>query len=853
MRLNRRHKSVLLGSAAALALATAPATAQDDAQGNTDEGVRQLGEITVTATRREASIQDVPIAVSAFSPETLDRQGVFDVTNLESVTPSFNINSSDTATGGSTLRVRGVGTTGNNIGLESSVAVFVDGVYLSRPGVALGDLVDLEQLELLRGPQGTLFGRNTSAGALNITTRKPSLDTFDAFANATYGNFDLFNVQAGFSAPIIEDRLGVRFSGAYTRRDGFIDSLSGPSSNDSNDRDRYLIRGQAMLDLDDFGTFRLIGDYSEANERCCFAVFFEDTPAAALFGAAGLDPTGGAPFQEPDARNDLQSNSDNFSNPFEQWGISGEYNVDLPFGSLTYIGAFRDFEDATFRNTDFVGLNIFTVGASPEAMALPGMPFDPNNNASSIETQTHELRLNGTLFEDRIDWLFGLYYSDELINAEGSLTLLDEFQSGVSVGTLGSAANLLNIFSQGVDATGDFATNSFRQDAESFSIFTHNVISITDNLDFTVGLRYVDETKDGTFEQVAGEHDACLATLGNAAGISAISPDLVGTAVALNCFVFTAPTVDRLAEIAPGQELNPLAQALLPQEFDDTFEDDELVYTLRASYALTPDVTLFGGFTHGFKSGGFNLDASAAVAGFDPRFESEEIDVWEFGIKSTLFDGRARANLTVFHQDISDFQVLEFTGVQFVTFNVDQAFATGFEIETLAQITDFLTANFDLTYSDARYPNDCAVQDPTDPGFNLQAANLCGGDLTNAPEVVGVFGLTYEQPVINGRFNLFANANVRFESERRTSTQPSVLDLNDDTPLAGDIQDENAKLNLRLGFGSEDGLWQVEVWGRNVTDQITRNVAFNIPLRGSARGQFLQDPRTFGVTVRTRF
>ncbi|MEO0882561.1 MAG: TonB-dependent receptor, partial [Pseudomonadota bacterium] len=647
------------------------------------------------------------------------------------------------------------------------------------------------------------------------------------------------------------DVLGVRFSGAYTTRDGFIDSLSGPSSNDSNDRDRYLIRGQALLDLDRLGTIRLIGDYSEANEQCCFAVFFSETATAGAFGPAGLDPTGGAPFQEPDARNDLQSNSDNFFNPFQQWGISGEYNVSLgDFADLTYIGAFRDFEDETFRNTDFVGLNIFTVGASPEAMALPGMPFDPNNNSSSIETQTHEIRLNGSLFEDRIDWLLGFYYSDESIDAAGSLTLLDEFQAGVSAATFGSPVNLLNAFSQGIDATGDFALNSFQQEAESFSVFTHNVFAVTDKLDLTVGLRYVDEEKDGTFTQTAGVHDACLGTLGNAANIDAA---FVGAAVALNCFVFTAPTLTRLAQIAPGQEMNPLALGLLPQEFDDVFEDDELVYTLKASYAFSPDVTVFGGFTHGFKSGGFNLDASAAVAGADPRFDSEEVDAWEFGVKSTLFDGRARANLTVFHQDISDFQVLEFTGVQFQTFNVDQAFATGFEIETLAQITDTITANVDLTYSNARYPNDCATQDATDPEFNLNAANLCGGDLTNAPEFVGVFGLTYERPVFDGRFNVFGNANVRFETERRTSTQPSVLDLADDTPLPGDIQDENAKLNLRAGFGSSNGLWQIELWARNITDQITRNVAFNIPLRGSARGQFLQEPRTFGVTVRTRF
>ncbi len=130
-------------------------------------------------------MQDIPIAVTAVAPETLERQGIADIKTLSSITPSFNIQSSQTETQGTSIKIRGVGTTGNNTGLESSVGVFIDGVYQSRPGVALGDLVDLERLEVLRGPQGTLFGRNTSAGALNITPRCPSLSTFDAAVTAS--------------------------------------------------------------------------------------------------------------------------------------------------------------------------------------------------------------------------------------------------------------------------------------------------------------------------------------------------------------------------------------------------------------------------------------------------------------------------------------------------------------------------------------------------------------------------------------------------------------------------------------------------------------------------------------------
>ncbi|MEL7284111.1 MAG: TonB-dependent receptor [Pseudomonadota bacterium] len=835
-------------SAMALTLASPTVLAQE---GEEDDS-RRLSTVTVTATQRTESIQDVPIAVTALNPETLERAGVADVTSLDSVAPSFNMNSSDTTTGGTTLRIRGVGTTGNNIGLESSVGVFLDGVYLSRPGVALGDLLDLEQIEVLRGPQGTLFGRNTSAGALNIKTAAPNLEGFEGFANATIGNFNLVNVQGGINAPLIEDTLAVRLSGALRQQDGFVEGLNGV---ESHDRDRIVLRGQALLDLDERGTFRAILDYSEADEQCCHAVWFTDSAAAAAFAPAGFASNGGAPNVGPQALENLRSNDSEFGNPFEQFGFSIEYNVDTPLGALTYIGAYRDFEDETFRSTDYTGLNIFTVGRSPEAQALPGSPFTPGGNVTTIETTTHELRLQDSAFDDRLDWLIGLYYSEETIDSRGSLTLLDEYQAGVSAGLLGSPVDLLTAFAGGVDATGDFADNAFLQEGESFSIFTHNILAVTDRLDLTVGLRYVDESKDGQFTQEGGNFDACLGTFTTLATQPDVIPaSLAGASVALNCFIFAAPVFNE-QNFGPffGAFSGSGLDGLLPQEFNDTFEDDELVYTVKLGYEITPDINVYGGFTHGFKSGGFNLDASAAAGGADPRFASEKIDAWEFGLKSTLFDGRARANIAVFHQDLEDFQVLEFTGIRFQTFNVGKAEASGIELETEAQLSDVLSANFNWTYSDAKYPSDCDILDQTDPAFNPNAANLCGNSLTNAPENVIVAGATYE--VDAGGFSWFANGNLRYESDRRTSTQPT--ELLSTVVLPGDIQDSNTKINLRVGVSSPDDRWTLELWGRNVTDEITKNVTFNIPLRGGegarARGQFTQDPATYGVTLRTRF
>ena len=182
MTTSTRRFGGLLATASLVALTLPMAATAQEQTGETaapaapEAEARRLNTIQVTATRREgATIQDVPIAVTAVDAKTLERAGVADIRTLDSVASSFSMTSSDSESGGTVLRVRGVGTTGNNIGLESAVGVFLDGEYLSRPGIALADLLDVEQIEVLRGPQGTLFGRNTSSGALSIQTKKPEI------------------------------------------------------------------------------------------------------------------------------------------------------------------------------------------------------------------------------------------------------------------------------------------------------------------------------------------------------------------------------------------------------------------------------------------------------------------------------------------------------------------------------------------------------------------------------------------------------------------------------------------------------------------------------------------------------
>ena len=850
-----RLSTCLLAASAMTAISTA-GFAQD------------VDEIIVTATKRATSVQDVPISVTVVTPAQLENQGVASIKDLSSVASGFNIQSSQSETQGTSIRIRGVGTTGNNIGLESAVGVFIDGVYQSRPGVALGELTDIAALELLRGPQGTLFGRNTSAGALNIRTKKPTFDGFNGYADFTYGNFDLINVQAGANFTASED-LAFRVNGAYRERDGFLTSSIDPD-NESHNRDRFLIRGQALWEPSDATSLRLIADYSEIDENCCAAVTLTTSPnlgpaVNTFFPAVGFE----------DSLEDQVFNDDAiWRNGSDSFGVSGELIHDFGFAEATLIGSYRDFS-AFSEQGDFNGTPQYTV---------PQLDDD-------IETITAELRFQGNAFDDRLDWLVGGYWADETIDEIFQLELGSAFQSSVGQANFGSAAALggiaaagtffingndPSVFATGVSAEGATADNRFAQDATSLSIFTHNIFSVTDRLDLTLGARYNDDDKDGSFNQLSATNpESCIGSLTlagivggdaaagnvNALGLSntafnALAP-IVGAATAglfsspaatgpgafLNCFPFAAPVLSSIPSTNPAAI--GAGTGILPREFDDNFSDSEFIYTAKLDYDLTDDLLVYGSFAHGYKAGGFNLDPTAAQGGADPRFASEEVDTFELGFKSTLADGRVRFNVTGFWSEYDNFQVLEFTGTRFQTFNVDDVSSRGFESELNASLSDNFDLNAGLTYADAGYGEDCDAG-----GTIIPAITLCGFDLTNAPEVTFVLGGTYDGEIGNSGWGFLGNVNLATSSNRRTSTQPQVA-VGVLNPL--DIQAGVTKINARFGFSMPDDRASIEFWALNLTDEITRGITFNTPLQGASRSAFTEAPRQYGVTLRTNF
>ncbi|MDT8280281.1 MAG: TonB-dependent receptor [Erythrobacter sp.] len=849
-----RKFAAFAGGLMACSSLTTPAFAQDAAEDA--PAVREGNVIIVTATRRAQDVQDIPLAVTAISPQQLENQGVSDIRQISALAPSFTSSQAQLASGSVVLRVRGIGTTSNNIGFESAVGIFIDGAYQSRPGVALNEFVDVERVEVLRGPQGTLFGRNTSAGALNVTNVRPDVTEFGGFVNAGYGNFDEISVQGAINVPIVRDTVAIRLTGAFRERDGFLTvaDRNGNDIGDTNDVDQWLVRGQIGWDTDSGLRGRIIADFSNSTSSCCGAIELFQSPlvTGGAFAAVGLGANGGngqpsvstTPRDQGAFEQALNNRvvSANFAPiaDIDNYGVTGELEFPVSDNAdLIFIGSYRKFESFENYDSDFSGLDIFNV----DALNL------------DIETWTAELRLQGEAFGGKLNYMVGGFYSDEQLDQSVSFSLGQDFGENVGAllfvptgGALGP--NPLSVFT-GVDPAGTTNTNRFQQDAKSYAIFTHNSFEITDGLELTVGARYSWEDKSGGFTQTAVNNQICPAVLGALGGVpGALQPAFIG----LGCFGFTAPADLPQAAVLP-----------LPRTFQENFNDEELIYTVKLGYEFSPSINAYASFTHGYKAGGINLDTTAAVDGADATFLSEEVDAYEVGLKGQTANGDLTVNVAAFYEEFTDFQVLEFTGTAFETFNVPKAETKGVEIEGLFRPNDELTFNFGATFLEASYPDDCAGTQTS-----VQVVALCGNDLTNAPQIVALIGALWEKP-INASTEVFLSGQVRMEDDQRTSTQAIILPdaaaitaagglqqaIDAADPIIADVQDGKAFVNLRGGLRFAGGQYSIEGWVTNLTNEVVRGVTFNTTLRGSgaanSRSAFVLPPRQYGVTLRAKF
>jgi len=726
-------KTFWLVSAGMTALAT-PAYAQNTTASGTEAGATQAedansNEIVVTAQGRRQILQDVPLAVSAVNAESLANSGANDIRQLNQLAPSLLVSSTGTEANGS-ARIRGIGTVGDNPGLESSVAVFVDGVYRSRSGIGLNELGEVERIEVLRGPQGTLFGRNASAGLIHVITARPQFE-FGGTAELTYGNYDYIRAQGSITGPITE-QLAARLDAVFTRRDGFyrVVNPTGGTESRVNDRNRVFVRGQFLYEPNDALSIRIIGDYSTRQESCCGAVYvetretFDPTPGVAGDFAYRQPGEGGSPNGNRiiDILGSLGGVLPSAGNPYNRlisvspgrtyegettdWGVSAQVDWDLGDVNLTSITGYRSYDAEQPGDIDYNNVDLL---------------FRPDNGNAfrSFRTFTQELRFQGSLFDGRIDWLVGGYFSNEELQVRDNLTFGSQYGpfaacrivslvsanpalrnpalpgclsptgTATLAGAFGAAAPViiagLNRLSTVVNV-GDNNANYF-QDSRNWALFTHNIFNITDTLSLTLGLRYTNENKD--FAANFNNTNTICPTQQ-----AFFSNFLPGGATPLPG---SAPAGSGL----PAQSLQGIAQGIVnltcqgnsssslnALSLVDSRDEDEFTGTGVLSFRPNNRVLLYGSYSHGYKAGGFNLDRSAlgspVFAPGDPRqsggrnagfntgnlqFDAETVDAFELGFKYThpLFI----LNIAAFHQRFSNFQLNTFNGSVFLVQNIN--------------------------------------------------------------------------------------------------------------------------------------------------------------------------------------
>lgn len=906
-----RHQCAFGALACALALTPAMAQAQDAATSVDDTDLIDNAEvdggnvIIVRAQGREQALSDVPVAVSAVSGEMLEKSGVADIRDLNQVAPSLLVSSTGNEANGS-ARIRGIGTVGDNPGLESSVAVFVDGVYRSRSGNALSELGPLDRVEILRGPQGTLGGRNSSAGLINIYTAPPEFE-FSGYGAFTYGNYDAIKVEAGINAPL-GDTVAARIDGVYFERDGFYNDVV----NDVriNDRDRYLVRGQLLFEPTSDLSIRLVGDYSNKDEACCAATFVQPEFAPLARVSPGLDqynrPEGGPALtstdnpivpillglgQDPRGLTQSTFNRDIYVSPgrsyqgeTEDWGISGEVNWNFGDVTLTSITGYREYSNFQGSDTDYTQVDLLYRAPGPDA------------GAREFKTFTQEFRLNGTAFNDTLDWLIGAYYANEKLETRDNLRFGNDYGTfancrialainpalanpsadnclGANVaaldGTLtgtpafGPATPLIIAGINNLAQVRDIGSNGdrYNQTSENFAVFTHNIVHVTDTVDLTLGLRYTNETKD--FDAAfSNDNVFCPQSRALLDGLLSV-PSLAGLAgglIGLSCQGNSTAELDGVT-------------------LSDQRKEDEFTGTAILSWKPDPDWMVYGSYSKGYKAGGFNLDRSALAlpvefdaATLDPsalQFDAETVDAFEVGVKYSARDWGF--SVAAFRQEFSNFQLNTFNGTVFLVQNINGCdtdlggadrdgdgttgscaaenvapgvIAQGVEFEASVSPIRDLTMTMGLTYADTSYEDNLVGQDngsPLDPALRL----LPGDNLSNAPEVTATASLSWTPPIGNsGLSGLF------FLNARTTDDYNTGSDL-----LYGKEQDGFTLVNGRVGITGPDRRWGVELWANNLFDIDYSQVAFNTPFVAPQQtySAFLAEPRTYGITVRAGF
>jgi len=838
--------------------------------------------IIITATRRNQALSDVPMAVSAVTADTLQNSGATDLKGLQQLSPSLNVTSTTSEGASSRAQIRGVGTVGDNPGLEGSVATYVDGVYRSRTATALNELGPLDRIEVLRGPQGTLFGRNASAGVISVITAKPQHDTFVA-GDLSIGNYNMRRIDltanVGFN-----DVISGRIDGVWMKRDGFLkDVISGRRI---NDRDRWFVRGQVLYQPTEDLSIRLIADYTDRDEECCGAVYL---PVHNYVAGVGHTPStiaaiernlGAIIIDDPKKRDISITPGRSYRADVNDAGLSGEVVWDLGPAELTSITAYRWNKFVGGMDADFNNLDIF-------------YRDQHGGYGNKFKTFTQELRLQGTAINDRLDWLVGGFFADEHLTRRDNLSLGTQadpyFRDVVRASSPALAAfpgyNLLNPFAKGfvlnqlttnpafaaippaaypiiINAIGGQVSNTplsntlttdvFRQHGKNYALFTHNIFKITDQLSLTLGARYTIDRKD--LDADLFSNSRCAAYLGNIVKLKALAanaaahPDLFGP---------LTPAVVGLSNALASSVLTPLAAApcainSITGVFDGGHKrENKFTGTAVLGYKPMDNLLTYASYSRGYKAGGFNLDRAGLTFGAvnlnDLRFSPEIVDNYEIGAK---YNGRGfDVNVAIFDEEFKNFQLNTFNGTIFVVENINSCSdslggvdengtpgrptvacdghkkpglrSRGIEVETFFRPFRDVNGALGVTYADTRFRH------------NLISANgnaippvlyqLPGRRLSLAPAFVATGSIGWTPAIGSGGMHALFYLDGRYTSKYNTG---SDLDIEKTQKAFGVV-------NGRIGIRGPNENWALELWGQNLFNKTYKQIAFDSPLQGS--------------------
>jgi iron complex outermembrane recepter protein len=670
---NRRSMAAMLLASAALyatpvmAQSTTASTAEEEQAGG-------LEEIVVTAQKREEGLQDTPIAITAVSGESLADRGAGDISNLQQITPNLVFDTTAPVSGvssGAIVFIRGVGQTDFQLTTDPGVGTYVDGVYISRSVGGVLDVLDLQRIEVLRGPQGTLFGRNTIGGAISLVSKRPS-NSFSVRAEGTAGSRSLLNALVAVDIPL-SDSVRTKWVGSMKSQDGFVRGLN--DSRRLGDTDRFSFRGTIEAELSPAFTVTVSGDYGEIHEQNAASKLvgvsilapgsavrsdFRYNRATGSIIASNATVPPGAPtltflqnltsdvFDQRYITSDLDTTFATGPNGTDLTikGASATLALDVGFGELKSITAYRKTTGSFSRDAD----------GSPFAVA------HTRNGDYSQDQLSQELQLTGSIMDDRLKFATGLYYFDE--DGRDILTVDLPFLFGT-----------VNNFA--------FVKN------KSKAAYAQGTFGITDALSITAGARYTEDKKRYSVPTNGG------AILNGPAGV-------FGPAGTFTPF-FPAGTSN--------------------QKFSNTSFKGVI------DYKFARNSLFYLSYSEGFKSGGFNtryLVPVPAVVSFAP----EQLTTYEAGVKWEGIDRRLRLNAAAYWSDYNDIQLVVYDSGAPLTRNAGSARIKGFELEATALPVDSLELGFSAGYTDAKYRRVAALN----PAVALDQQVTLNSRLPNTPE-----------------------------------------------------------------------------------------------------------------------